>query len=245
MLSEKIRLARHFALFAELTPLEFEQVIGTAHEKLFDRRKTIFTEGDPVHQVTLLLSGFVKVTQMGLNGNEVILRMSGAGDIVGSYRVCAGCRHGTTAQAVQPSVTLVWEAAMFEKIQARIPTFRRNTVSALEERLLEMPAGRTAEGLWWGLPTTYFGNRHPLVWWSLMLDAQVYGRNPAGFHLTNLLGHLGSVLLLFAALRRLTGATWPVTSQSNRWRIAVSRCLTLGAASSRVAASIHVPTCTG
>ena len=33
----------------------------------------------------------------------------------------------------------------------------------------------------------------------------------------------------------LTGTTWPVTSQSNRWRIAASRCLTLGAASSRVA----------
>jgi hypothetical protein len=32
----------------------------------------------------------------------------------------------------------------------------------------------------------------------------------------------------------LTGTTWPVTSQSNKWRIAASRCLTLGAASSRV-----------
>jgi hypothetical protein len=29
----------------------------------------------------------------------------------------------------------------------------------------------------------------------------------------------------------LTDTTWPVTSQSNRWRIAASRCLTLGAAS--------------
>ena len=43
----------------------------------------------------------------------------------------------------------------------------------------------------------------------------------------------------------LTGTTWPVTSQSNRWRIAASRCLTLGAASSRVPASIQVATCTG
>jgi hypothetical protein len=43
----------------------------------------------------------------------------------------------------------------------------------------------------------------------------------------------------------LTGTTWPVTSQSNRWRIATSRCLTLGAASSRVPASIQVATWTG
>jgi hypothetical protein len=30
-------------------------------------------------------------------------------------------------------------------------------------------------------------------------------------------------------LAGLTGTTWPVTSQSNGWRIAASRCLTLGA----------------
>lgn len=138
MLSEKIKLARQFALFAELTPAEFELIIAAAREKRFDRRETIFTEGDPVRQVTMVLSGFVKVTQMGLNGNEVILRLSGAGEIVGSYRVCNNCIHCATAQAVQPCVALVWDAVAFEKLQQRIPTFRRNTVQALEERLLEM-----------------------------------------------------------------------------------------------------------
>ena len=138
MLSERIRLARQFALFAELTPAEFELIIGPAREKRFSRRETIYTEGDPVRHVTMLLSGFVKVTQMGLNGNEVILRLNGAGEIVGSYRVCANCIHCSTAQAVQPCVALIWDANVFEKLLARIPTFRRNTVRALEERLLEM-----------------------------------------------------------------------------------------------------------
>ena len=138
MLSEKIRSAKQFALFSELTPAEFETIIGAAREKRFDRRETIFTEGDPVRQVTMVLSGFVKVTQMGLNGNEVILRLSGAGEIAGSYRVCTNCIHCATAQAVQACVALVWDAAVFEKLLARIPAFRRNTVHALEERLLEM-----------------------------------------------------------------------------------------------------------
>jgi hypothetical protein len=43
----------------------------------------------------------------------------------------------------------------------------------------------------------------------------------------------------------LTGTTWPLTNQSNRWRNAASRCLTEGAASSRIDASIQVATCTG
>ena len=69
MLSEKIRSAKQFALFAEVTPAEMEHILGAAREKRFSRRETIFTEGDPVRQVTMVLSGFVKVTQMGLNGN--------------------------------------------------------------------------------------------------------------------------------------------------------------------------------
>jgi CRP-like cAMP-binding protein len=113
-------------------------LVRAAREKRFDRRKTIFTEGDPIRHVTLVLSGFVKGTQMGLNGNEVILRLSGAGEIVGSYRVCTGGCHCTTAQAVQPCVALVWEAAMFEKLQARIPTLLRNAARALQELLLEI-----------------------------------------------------------------------------------------------------------
>lgn len=138
MLSEKIRSVKQFALFSEVTPAEFEIIVGAAREKRFARRETIFTEGDPVRQVTMVISGFVKVTQMGLNGNEVILRLNGAGEIVGSYRVCANCTHCATAQAVQPCIALVWDAAIFEKLLARIPNFRRNTVHALEERLLEM-----------------------------------------------------------------------------------------------------------
>jgi Flp pilus assembly protein TadD len=73
-----------------------------------------------------------------------------------------------------------------------------------------LQAGLNRADVSWAFSTLHHGNWHPLVWLSLMLDAQVYGTNhPTGFHLTNLLWHVGSVLLLFAALRRLTGETWP------------------------------------
>jgi hypothetical protein len=61
----------------------------------------------------------------------------------------------------------------------------------------------------WGLTTFYFSNWHPLVWWSFMLDDQLYGLKAAGFHGTNVLWHTGSTLLLFAALLQLTGQMWP------------------------------------
>src|SRR6478736_2790596 len=42
----------------------------------------------------------------------------------------------------------------------------------------------------------------PLTILSLALDSAVYGNTPAGFHLTNLLFHLGSTVLLFGLMQR-------------------------------------------
>jgi hypothetical protein len=39
-----------------------------------------------------------------------------------------------------------------------------------------------------------------------MFDCQIYGLNPAGYHLTNLFSHLASALLLFGVLHRMTRA---------------------------------------
>ncbi|MGB7921656.1 MAG: tetratricopeptide repeat protein [Pyrinomonadaceae bacterium] len=60
----------------------------------------------------------------------------------------------------------------------------------------------------WALTATEVANWHPLTWLSHMMDCQLYGLNPAGHHLTNLLLHLANVIILFLLLQRMTGATW-------------------------------------
>jgi hypothetical protein len=52
-------------------------------------------------------------------------------------------------------------------------------------------------------------NWHPLTWLSLMLDYQIFGLNPQGFHLTNLLFHILNAILLFLVLSRMTKRLWP------------------------------------
>lgn len=69
-------------------------------------------------------------------------------------------------------------------------------------------AGLTGAGVVWAFTTTLAGNWHPLTWISHMLDCQLYGLNPRGHHLTNLLLHLVNSLLLFLVLQRMTGAYW-------------------------------------
>src|SRR5579863_4351952 len=63
-------------------------------------------------------------------------------------------------------------------------------------------AGWTAEGLRWAATATVAALWHPLTLLSHMTDCQLFGLNPKGHHLTSLLLHLATVLLLFRVLER-------------------------------------------
>jgi tetratricopeptide (TPR) repeat protein len=68
--------------------------------------------------------------------------------------------------------------------------------------------GLTPEAIKWAFTTTHAYNWHPVTWLSHLLDCRLFGLNPAGHHLTSVVFHMANALLLFAVLRRMTGATW-------------------------------------
>lgn len=68
-------------------------------------------------------------------------------------------------------------------------------------------AGLTWHGLVWAFGF-HAGNWHPLAWLSHMADCQFYGAWAGGHHLTNVLLHIASTLLLFSVLNRMTNAMW-------------------------------------
>jgi hypothetical protein len=69
--------------------------------------------------------------------------------------------------------------------------------------------GLSAAGLRWAFTTVLSMNWHPLTLVSFLVDYQLFGLKPWGYHLTNLLLHLANTLLLFRCLRVLTGAVAP------------------------------------
>lgn len=69
-------------------------------------------------------------------------------------------------------------------------------------------SGLTSDSIRWAFTAFYANNWHPLTWLSHMLDWQLFGNNPGRHHLTNLLFHIVNTLLLFAVLKRMTGALW-------------------------------------
>ena len=68
--------------------------------------------------------------------------------------------------------------------------------------------GLTIDGIVWAFTHFHASNWHPLTWLSHMLDCQLYGVNAGGHHLTNVLLHAATAILLFLVLRQMTGALW-------------------------------------
>jgi CRP-like cAMP-binding protein len=137
-ISQHVEWVRQLPIFFNLSQIECRAILAAAHEKEFLRRHSLFTEGAPCQQVLLLLSGCVKTTQLGSTGCEVILRLSGPGELVGAFESYLGTNNLVTARTTQPTTALVWDAATFEKVSDRHPTLRRNTARLLGLRLQEL-----------------------------------------------------------------------------------------------------------
>jgi Tfp pilus assembly protein PilF len=69
-------------------------------------------------------------------------------------------------------------------------------------------SGLSWENIKWALTATQPEYWHPMTWLSHMLDCSLYGLNPKGHHLNNLLIHGVNTVLLFLVLRRMTGRFW-------------------------------------
>lgn len=68
--------------------------------------------------------------------------------------------------------------------------------------------GLTGKNISWAFTTIDYFYWQPVTWLSHMADAQFYGMNPRGHHLTNIILHTISALFIMLFLFRLTGELW-------------------------------------
>jgi CRP-like cAMP-binding protein len=125
-------------LFAGMLPGDYSGISATARVKEFERGEMLYHAGDPVNRVILVTAGFVKITQLGNGGGEVILRFCGPGDVLGALNRDSATQHRTTAQAFRQCRALVWEARAFQALVERFPVLHENMVRILGEDLLEL-----------------------------------------------------------------------------------------------------------
>jgi protein O-mannosyl-transferase len=73
----------------------------------------------------------------------------------------------------------------------------------------QVNGGLSLNGLLYAIRSLEGGSWMPLTWLSYLLDASLSGRNPVGYHLTNVVLHGLNSGLLFLALATLSKEFWP------------------------------------
>lgn len=72
----------------------------------------------------------------------------------------------------------------------------------------QLRAGLTWHTIAWAFDIPKGLDWHPITWLSYALDCQMFGLNPAGFHVINVLLHAANAVLLFLILESATGLVW-------------------------------------
>lgn len=125
-------------MLVDISPNAYREIFAAARLQEFERGEALYLQGDATDRVFLLVSGFAKVTQLGANGPEVILRFCMPGDMVGASGLWTGSRHSSTAHAFRPCRAHVWDAPVFKSLMQRFPALHRNLVRILEDELVEL-----------------------------------------------------------------------------------------------------------
>lgn len=68
--------------------------------------------------------------------------------------------------------------------------------------------GLNRQSIAWAFTTLHASNWHPLTWISHMIDWQLYGKRPAGHHMTSVMLHTINAIFLFLLLLYMTGFMW-------------------------------------
>jgi CRP-like cAMP-binding protein len=122
-------------LFRGLTRTQCAEVVAGSYERRVARKQRFFSQGEPAEEICVLGSGRLKITQVSPGGQQIILRLTGPGEVFGGLGVASGAPYPSTAEALEPSHALIWPRRGLEALGERIPVLQRNALRIVSERL--------------------------------------------------------------------------------------------------------------
>lgn len=129
---------RGLRLFAELDEAALADVVGCAQTRRVVKGSVIFTQGDPATACHALIDGRIKILQTGTDGQQIVVRLIGPGEMFGTVAVFSGGRYPGDAVAMADCVAIQWPAAAMTAVMLRHPRIGLNALSIVGGRLQEM-----------------------------------------------------------------------------------------------------------
>jgi CRP/FNR family transcriptional regulator len=122
-------------VFAGLSERDWEKVGDFFSERQYQKDDYIFLEGEAPEALYVVKNGKVKVLRHSTDGKDVVLRMAGPGQLLGSVAVFDGGGYPGTAQAIEECSLLVIGRNDCLTLVSRFPVFALTVINDMGTRL--------------------------------------------------------------------------------------------------------------
>lgn len=126
---------RQVALFRELEPAQLQQVATRLQARSFRKGAIIFQQHDPGECLYIVAAGRVRIYLTSPEGQEITLRIYGAGSHFGEFAVLDGAPRSTSAAALSNTSTFVLYRDDFLNLLRNNFDLVQHVLAILTERL--------------------------------------------------------------------------------------------------------------
>jgi CRP-like cAMP-binding protein len=128
----------HSAVFQGLTAEALAAVASKAKLRRLQRRELLFSQGDAAEELAVVLAGRLKLTQVTAEGQEVIVRYIGPGEMCAAVALFPGQEYPATAEAVGDTSVIAWPRRSLDELARQHPQLALNVLRLLTERMGEL-----------------------------------------------------------------------------------------------------------
>lgn len=124
--------------FSSLPEETQSAVAATAVPRPMERKRPLFHQGDDAGHLFLVVAGRVKLTQVGSDGQEVIVRFVGPGEILGALALVPGTTYPASGEVVEDGRLLAWPRDVLRRLADEHPRLAVAATAVVGERMQEL-----------------------------------------------------------------------------------------------------------
>lgn len=124
-------------LFQGMDDASLLEVVRAGRLRRVKNEAYFFHQNDPATTLYVLVEGRVKFTQVTAEGHQVIVRVSGPGEVFGAVAALGDAVHPASAETTTDCAALGWRSEVISGLLERFPQLALNVVRFLAGRVKE------------------------------------------------------------------------------------------------------------
>jgi CRP-like cAMP-binding protein len=125
-------------LFSGLPRPALDEVRDQSYRKRFDAGEVVFRQDDPASNLFLVVAGQLRVAQTTADGQQVIIRYIGPGNLVGYSVLSSLERFANTATAIEDTHAMGWSASSVRQLMESHPAIAPNALAIIGAHYQEL-----------------------------------------------------------------------------------------------------------